>query len=413
MGAHRCETLFVGSWLLFAVSARAADHQVIVGGTSPGGYYGNQPVLMFNPSALTIAAGDTVTFVNAGGTHNVDADDGSFRCARGCDGQGGNGDPSGAAWSATVRFGRVGTFAFHCDVHGAMGMTGQITVEAAPAAVNPNQHGLTGAWANPATAGQGLVMEIDRDFYAPGTGLLFAGWFTYDASGEGRQRWYTLQGQVHGDAGSATMPIYLTQGGRFHSPAATTTAPVGESTIRFDDCTHGTLDYRFSDGSGRIGSIPLTRLDANVSCTASGDGGSAATAPGFLLAGAWADPGDSGQGLVLDVNPPLGLLFAAWYTYAADAGPDSGPAGQHWFTLQALVTDSLGTIDDIGIYDTTGGVFDSAAGTTTQPVGSARLVFASCSSAMLSYRFTSGAQAGTSGTLALTRLGAVPDGCAL
>ena len=41
----------------------------------------------FSPDSLTITAGDTVTFQNASqGFHDVDADDNSFRCAKGCDG---------------------------------------------------------------------------------------------------------------------------------------------------------------------------------------------------------------------------------------------------------------------------------------------------------------------------------------
>ena len=49
----------------------------------------------FSPSDLTIAAGDTVTFKNGGGFHNVKSDPGAvtmFRCANGCDGAGGNGN---------------------------------------------------------------------------------------------------------------------------------------------------------------------------------------------------------------------------------------------------------------------------------------------------------------------------------
>src|SRR5678816_3093794 len=42
----------------------------------------------FSPQFLTVQAGDTVTFLNLGGNHNVVADDGSFRCAHGCDGDG-------------------------------------------------------------------------------------------------------------------------------------------------------------------------------------------------------------------------------------------------------------------------------------------------------------------------------------
>ena len=46
----------------------------------------------FTPRELTVHPGDTVTWVNQGGFHNVTADDGSFRCAEGCVGTAG--DPS-------------------------------------------------------------------------------------------------------------------------------------------------------------------------------------------------------------------------------------------------------------------------------------------------------------------------------
>ena len=96
----------------------------------------------FEPAELTIAPGDTVTFVNGGGFHNVVSDPGSivaFRCADGCDGDGGNGDPSSIDWSATVAFPEAGTAPYFCEVHGApggVGMAGLITVvEEVPAPV--------------------------------------------------------------------------------------------------------------------------------------------------------------------------------------------------------------------------------------------------------------------------------------
>ncbi|MFI4970535.1 MAG: peptidoglycan DD-metalloendopeptidase family protein, partial [Lysobacterales bacterium] len=74
--------------------------------------------------------------------------------------------------------------------------------------VNPDQHGLTGSWANPATDAQGLLIDVEPDFYASGIGLLFGGWFTYDTSAAGGQRWYTIQGQVHAGDATTSMPIY-------------------------------------------------------------------------------------------------------------------------------------------------------------------------------------------------------------
>ena len=107
-----------------AIPAHAADHIV----TAFAGPF------RFEPADLTIAPGDTVTFVNGGGFHNVVSDPGAivtFRCAEGCDGDGGNGDPSSADWSATVAFPEVGSAPYFCEIHGAaggVGMAGLITV---------------------------------------------------------------------------------------------------------------------------------------------------------------------------------------------------------------------------------------------------------------------------------------------
>ncbi len=84
----------------------------------------------FFPANLTIEVGDTVTFVNVGGFHNVAANDGSFRCANGCDGNGGSGAP-GTGWSFNLTFNDPGTIGYHCQPHQALGMTGTITVQTA------------------------------------------------------------------------------------------------------------------------------------------------------------------------------------------------------------------------------------------------------------------------------------------
>ncbi|MEP7096508.1 MAG: S53 family peptidase [Dokdonella sp.] len=277
-------------------------------------------------------------------------------------------------------------------------------------AVNLNQHGLTGTWYNPATNGQGLVMEVDADFYSAGTGLLFAGWYTNDVTIAGGQRWYTLQAQVVAGNPSVSAGIYLTEGGTFSSAAAlATTSEVGRATLQFSDCSHGALQYTFSDGSGRNGTIPLTRLNANISCGQSGGNGAASSS--FLLSGAWYDA--PGQGIVFDVNPTQNVLFAGWYTYAANAGTNSGPAGQHWYTLQATLVPGTSVLNSIGLYDTTGGAFNQAKPITTTQVGTASMVYNSCTSATLTYSFTAGANAGAYGTMHLVRLGATPAGCHL
>ncbi|MDZ4811167.1 MAG: plastocyanin/azurin family copper-binding protein [Pseudomonadota bacterium] len=112
--------------MLTAMSAQlqAASWVVQVGGSGR---------LAFNPQTLTIQPGDTVRFANLGGYHNVMADDGSFRCARGCDndGNGGNGSASTQIWSATVAFPDPGQFGYFCEPHGSPGegMYGTIIVQ--------------------------------------------------------------------------------------------------------------------------------------------------------------------------------------------------------------------------------------------------------------------------------------------
>jgi plastocyanin len=102
-----------------AGSAAAATHVVNVG-----------PQATFSPAVLQVAAGDTVRFRNRGGLHNVVADDLSFRCARGCDGTGGNGAPSSEIWFVDVVFSQLGSIGYYCEQHGSPtdGMRGTIVV---------------------------------------------------------------------------------------------------------------------------------------------------------------------------------------------------------------------------------------------------------------------------------------------
>jgi len=113
--------------LAFATSAAHANTAlVIVGGNG----------LSFSPPTTQINAGDTVTFLNFGGLHNVVADDGSFRCAHGCDndGHGGSGAPSSQRWEVSVTFPDAGTIGYFCETHGTpgTGMFGTIIVLGAP-----------------------------------------------------------------------------------------------------------------------------------------------------------------------------------------------------------------------------------------------------------------------------------------
>jgi len=279
--------------------------------------------------------------------------------------------------------------------------------------VNLNQHGLTGAWYNQSTSGQGIVLESTADVNGAGHGRLFAGWFTYDVTAAGGQRWYSLQGDVSSTDKTAALTIYTGTGGNFATAPSVSPVAVGQATLQFTDCSHGLLRYTFSDGSNRKGFIGLTRLTGGATCTSSGDSGPAVAADRY--AGSWYNPSTSGQGLILTpyTTSQGSSLFGSWFTYAPNGQQTGGGASQSWFTLQtqqAGVSDSSYTAN---ILAGTGGVFMTPPGSNykTVTVGTANIVFASCTSMSLTFNFTDGVNKGLSGTLPLVRLGQPPAGC--
>lgn len=154
----------------FPALVSAATHEVQVG-----------PGLSFTPRQLTIQAGDTVRWTNAGGFHNVVVSGpGGFRCANGCDDTGGNGNPSSAIWSFQRTFSLTGSIHYVCEVHSGSGMTGDITVASAPAPCTPgaNTLCLNGGrfkaelrWRIPdGSTGQGVAVPLD---FAPDSGLFY------------------------------------------------------------------------------------------------------------------------------------------------------------------------------------------------------------------------------------------------
>ena len=168
------------------------------------------------------------------------------------------------------------------------------------------------------------------------------------------------------------------------------------------------MTYTFTDGSARSGTIPLTRLTPNVTCST---GGTGATNADFGYSGNWFDPTKSGQGIVLELNPNAAVAFFAWYTYAPN-GQAQGAAGQRWYTGQGSYTPGARTLP-MALYETTGGLFDSPTPTAHNlQVGTATATFTACDAGKLEFTFTAGSSAGASGTIPLSRVGPTPAGCA-
>ena len=123
---------------LAATRAAAEEHMVFA-----------MPDNTFVPAELTIVEGDTVTWTNSGGFHNVRADDDAFRCANGCDGDGGDGSPASNAWSFSLTFNDLGSIPYYCEVHGSsggLGMSGTVEVIDSAVFVDGFESGDTSAW---------------------------------------------------------------------------------------------------------------------------------------------------------------------------------------------------------------------------------------------------------------------------
>ena len=168
-------------------------------------------------------------------------------------------DPATSGFSgAVVNQGGSNGFGFRVAISSVEGLGFQINA------------GLSDAWYNPATNGQGFLITV-----FPGIQQIFLAWFTYDRErppqdaqailGEPGHRWLTAQGPYDGD--TAQLTIFVTEGGVFDSvePEATTD-PAGDGfmTLEFADCSEGLISYEIAS-LGISGNLPIQRIaDDNV-----------------------------------------------------------------------------------------------------------------------------------------------------
>lgn len=254
--------------LLCPVLTPAANHTVEVG------------LPFFNPRELTIQVGDTVTWTNKGQSHhNVVADDGSFRCAQGCDHLGGNGEDTFGEWSFSLTFNESGRINYHCEPHADIGMRGVLIVskDEVPSLM-PINFGHSGSWYNEATDGQGLNIEVVMTAGEPALVVVY--WFTFSEPGSAPaagkqvvsdQRWFIAVGDVPAEGDEIPLEVFISTGGRFDTatPAPSQEA-VGTATLAFTSCAEGTLAYdmelRDAAEQSVSGEIPIQRLTPDVMC---------------------------------------------------------------------------------------------------------------------------------------------------
>jgi hypothetical protein len=127
----------------------------------------------------------------------------------------------------------------------------------------PINYGLTDAWFNPATTGQGFFITV-----FPETRQMFLAWFTYDTErppeslsaimGEPGHRWMTAFGPYEDH--TALLDIEITSGGVLDSMEPVPTQRLdGGITLHFEDCNSGIVSYDIPS-IGRQGEIPIERI---------------------------------------------------------------------------------------------------------------------------------------------------------
>jgi plastocyanin len=214
----------------------------------------------FQPNDLTIKAGDTVRWVN-NSTHLHDVVPDNFSWS----------SPQSTSFVYERTFNTVGEVLYHCTVHSLPGrnianfMNGRLNVEEGdPGPEFLINAGISDAWYNPATNGQGFFIIVWEDIEQ-----IFLSWFTFETErppanvaavlGEPGHRWLTALGPYLGD--TATLDIYMTEGGVFDSanPPAEDAVDVGNITITWTDCNVGELSYDMPS-LGLSGDIPIQRL---------------------------------------------------------------------------------------------------------------------------------------------------------
>ncbi len=122
--------------------------------------------------------------------------------------------------------------------------------------------GLSGAWFNPATSGQGVYFEV-----LPAAGVIVMAWFTNDnadpdsgvpsAVGDASNRWLTASGTFQGNqfVGSD----FKTGGGLFDNSQIVSTSQVGSVIIDFNNCSTAVMSYVLND-SNLANTINLQRV---------------------------------------------------------------------------------------------------------------------------------------------------------
>jgi hypothetical protein len=187
------------------------------------------------------------------------------------------------------------------------GQTGSIAASAPPPTPSFNVQAIWERSPAGSESGWGVNITHQGD-------VLFVTWFTYDLDGSGL--WFSSD--AHKVATNAySGQIYQSRGSPFDSvpydSGRFTIAPVGTVTFEFTDASNGTFRYTVN---GITQSKPITRYLFSNPMAVCTQGGAPGALPNYDDMWLAAPPGELGWGV--NITHQGDILFATWFTYAAD-----------------------------------------------------------------------------------------------
>ena len=242
-------------------------------------------------------------------------------------------------------------------------------------------HSYAGLWWN-APAGSESGWGIN---FAHQADVIFATWFTYDATG--KALWLTMTANSTAENTYAGT-LFQTRGPAFSavpfSPAAVSATAVGSATLTFSDANNASFAY-VVNGISQTKAITRQVFAAPPTCTFG-------ALPVLTFATNfqdlwWAAPAGAESGWGVNFTHQGDIIFATWFTYDVDGTP-------LWLSAAAAKTGPgvyTGTL-----YRTTGPAFSAVpflpGDVVRTPVGALTLTFADGSNATFAYTVDAVAQ---------------------
>src|SRR6185437_12906793 len=223
---------------------------------------------------------------------------------------------------------------------------------------------LSGLWYDAAESGWGI-------YFAQRRNILFAAWYTYDATG--KPKWYVssscaMPAGVTGTSGTCSGDLFEVGGPAFFGvpfdQSRIHASTAGTLQVSFSDAEHASMTYTVA---GQTRTVPITRQVFQTS----------AIPPAVDYTDLWFNPNESGWGMAM--SHQFGVMFLAWFVYDASGNPT-------WYVASNCLVS--GSSCSGPLYRTTGPAFGptfNPAAVQAFQVGTVSLNFADPNSAVLSY----------------------------